>query len=60
MDPMTIIAIAEKLLPISLSAFQAFRRASAEAGAGDEVLAELDAKYEARIQHEKDIQEGRG
>jgi hypothetical protein len=59
MDAATIIALGEKELDISLSAFTAFRQAASDAGADDATLADLDAKYAARIQHEQDIIDGK-
>lgn len=55
MDPLTIIAIGEKILEKSISAYKAYKAAAADAGADDETLRQLDAKYEARIQRERDI-----
>jgi hypothetical protein len=58
MDPLTILKIGERLVVISMSAYAAFRQASADAGADSATLAALDAKYAKAIQHEKDVLAG--
>lgn len=54
-DPFTILAIGEKLAQILPSALSAFRQASADSGADDATLAQLDSKYTSAIEHEKEV-----
>ena len=58
MDPITILTIGERLIRISLSAWLAFRQAAKDQGAGVDVLAQLDAQYDARIARERAILDG--
>lgn len=58
MDPMTILALGEGILKLSTSAFAVFRQVAADAGADTATLAALDQKYDAAIQHERDVAAG--
>lgn len=58
MDVLTIITIGERLLKIGMGAFASYRQAVADAGAGADILAKLDALYAARIAREHAILTG--
>jgi hypothetical protein len=55
---LTLMTIAERIFAISRDAFTAFKQASAEAGVNPALFDDIEQRYNARIERERQILAG--